>query len=321
MTPTTYFLGATMEQAVQKPKVETIKISYSKAQAFKSCEYKFWLAHVRKYADDSVKPGLMPHEKSEALRRGTHGHLMMEWFHNEVKDTLKFPYDPQECSRIMASVVARGMIENPEDTGTVMKQMMHYGANVFPHKNWRILEVEKEYRLEIGIDPVSGKMRVVPITVDLVVMIGNTMVIIDHKFSADAYKDDRVEIEPQLPIYMGLMRARGLAVRYGIYNFMRTRKMNNVEEQVVQKRVDANDVRIKQSFKDHLKTIDKIVVFQRQIEVAVEAGIEPDPTRSVSNNCDYCDFRRICKTALKGEDTTAMIEHGFEANDYGYEDL
>jgi hypothetical protein len=299
-----------------KTKVETIKISYSKAQAFKSCEYKFWLAHVRKYADDSVKPGLMPKEKSEALRRGTHGHLMMEWFHNEVKETLTFPYPAQECSRIMASVIARGMGVNAEDTGKVMAQMMHYASNVFPHKNWRILEVEKEYRLAVGIDPVSNKSKVVPITVDLVVMIGNIMVIIDHKFSADAYKDDRVEIEPQLPIYMGLMRALGLPVRYGIYNFMRTRDMKNVEEQVVQKRVDANDVRIKSSFSDHLITINKIVTFQQMLEAGKYL-----PTRSANNNCDYCDFRRVCKTALKGEDTELMIQHGFEANDYGYEDL
>jgi len=298
------------------PKVETIRISYSKAQAFKSCEYKFWLAHVRKYADDSVKPGLMPNEKSEALRRGTHGHLMMEWFHNEVKDTLEFPYDPQECSRIMSSVVARGIALNYEDTSTIMKQMLHYAANVFPYKNWRILEVEKEYRLEVGRDPITGLMKVVPGTIDLVVDISGTVVIIDHKFSADAYKPDRIEIEPQIPVYIGEMRALGIPVRYGIYNFMRTRKMNNVEEQVVQEPVKPNDIRIQQSFADHLTTIVKIIEFQEKLK---QPGFIP--TRSASNNCDYCDFRRLCKTALKGEDTTAMIEHGFTANDYGYEDL
>jgi hypothetical protein len=300
-----------------KTVTETIKISYSKAQAFKSCDYKFWLAHVRKYADDSVKPGLMPNEKSEALRRGTHGHLMMEWFHNEVKEKLTFPYNAAECSRIMADTLARGMGENSEDTGTVMKQMMYYGANVFPHKNWRILEVEKEYRIQIGIDPLTGLMKVVPITVDLVVDIGGTIVIIDHKFSADTYKEDRRDIEPQLPVYIGVMRAMGIPVRYGIYNFMRTRKMNNVEEQVVQEPVKPNDARIQQSFKDHLVTFVKIIRFQEDIK----SGAIEVPTRSVSNNCDYCDFKRVCKTALKGEDTTAMIQHGFTANDYGYEDL
>lgn len=298
-------------------KVETIKISYSKAQAFKACEYKFWLAHVRKYADDSVKPGLMPNVKSEALRRGTHGHLLMEWFHNEVKETLEFPYNAAECSTIMAGVIARGMMENSEDTGTIMKQLMYYAASVFPYKNWRILEVEKEYRIEVGIDPHSKLMKVVPITVDLVVDIAGTIVIIDHKFSADAYKEDRREVEPQLPVYIGVMRALGIPVRYGIYNFMRTRKMNNVEEQVVQEPVKPNDIRIRQSFKDHLTTVQKIITFQADMN----SGVIDIPTRSVSNNCDYCDFKRVCKTALKGEDTDAMIQHGFTANDYGYEDL
>lgn len=299
-----------------KEKTETIKISYSKAQAFKSCEYKFWLAHVRKYADDSVKPGLMPNEKSPALRRGTHGHLMMEKFHNEVKDNVPFPYDASKCTEIMGNVIAWGIGENSEDTATVMKQMMHYATNVFPYKNWRILEVEREYRIAVGVDT-TGKHKVVPITIDLVVDINGVIVLIDHKFSADAYKDDRIDIEPQLPIYIGVLRALGVKASYGIYNFMRTRDMKNVEEQVIQKPVRANDIRIQQSFRDHLYTIEKIIAFQK----AMDENPNMVPARTPNNNCDYCDFRRICKTALKGEDTTLMIQHGFTANDYGYEDL
>jgi hypothetical protein len=93
--------------------------------------------------------------------------------------------------------------------------------------------------------------------------------------------------------------------------------MNNVEEQVVQEPVKPNDIRIRQSFKDHLTTVQKIITFQADMN----SGVIDIPTRSVSNNCDYCDFKRVCKTSLKGEDTEAMIQHGFTANDYGYEDL
>lgn len=301
-----------MTDVMEEAKVETIKISYSKAQAFKTCKYKYKLAHVEMHNPDAKKPGLMPITKSPALERGTHGHLIMEWFHKAVKKELEFPYETGECKRLMSDAIVRGIALDGNLTMEISKQLIEYACNVFPYKNWRVLEVEKEYRIPVGIDAKSGLQKVVPCTIDLVVDISGVIVIVDHKFAADPYSDDRIEIEPQLPVYIGVLRALGVPVSYGIYNFMRTRKMKEVAEQVVQKPCRPNDIRIKASFADHLYTVQDIIVFQQEDKRA---------TRTPGNNCDYCDFKKICKLELKGEDTTLMKSANFLPNDYGYEDL
>ena len=288
-----------------------LNVSYSKAQAFRTCKFKFQQAHVRPHSPTAKKPGLMPKKKGKALARGTLGHAIMERFLKRVKDQLEFPYDPAKCKEFISDAVAWGYGEDYELVAEIATQCLHFGSNVFPYKGWRILEIEKEYRISVGTHPVTGVTLVVPMTIDLIVEINGEIVVIDHKFSADAYSDQRCEIEPQLPIYIGVLRAHKIPAKYGIYNFMRTRKMKNVEEQVVQKPCKPNNHRVKQSFKEHLDTTKDIHEFQ-------SLGLMP--TRNPNNNCDYCDFAKLCAVDLRGDDTTLMAQVDFEANDYGYEE-
>lgn len=290
-----------------------IKISYSKGQAFKACERKFEYAHIELHPNDPKKPGLMPKNKATALARGSYGHAIMEHAANELMPQ-EFPYSQEACVLAINNAIVWGMKQpDVKFMPEIMKQVMHFFTNVFPVLGMRILAVEKEYMLPIGKDPVSGRDIVYPFTVDLVVEIEGQIFIIDWKFSADAYSDDRCDIEPQIPGYIGAMRALGINVRSGYYVFMRTRKMNNVEEQVVIKAVRPNEVRIKQSFKEHLITTGKIIRAQN----------DPtwEPTRNAGNNCDYCDFKKICGIELRGESAALMKQIDFLPNDYGYEEL
>lgn len=291
-------------------KEETVNISYSKAQAFRTCKHKFNLAHVVKHKDGN-KPGLMPKEKGKALARGTLGHEILARYLNNIKANLEFPYAPDKCKEYIAEAVAWGIRENASLAVEVSKQCMHWGINVFPTSGWRILEVEKEYRIPVGYDSATGLKKVVPMTIDLVAEENGTIIVVDHKFSADAYSDMRIAIEPQIPIYIGVLRAMRIPAKRGYYNFMRTRKMNNVEDQVVRKACNPNDIRIKRSFQEHLETAKDIIVFQSQNLL---------PVRNANNNCDYCDFARPCATALRGDDISLMLDVDFAPNDYGYEE-
>jgi hypothetical protein len=297
---------------------DIINVSYSKAQSFKTCEYKYNLAFVEPHSAGAKKPGLMPIKKSKALARGTFGHAIMERFHKAMMKE-EFPYSQDRCKALISEAVAWGISqpEGMEYGPEINRQILHYGTNVFPAKNWRVLAVEAEYRLPVGIDEATGLEKVFAFTVDLLVEINGAIVAIDHKFSADAYSDDRCNIEPQIPMYIGALRALGVNVKYGMYNFMRTRKMNNVEEQVVQKPVllegttKAHNARIKRSFQEHLSTTDKIIAFNTSGRM---------PTRNANNNCDYCDFKRICSVELRGDDASLIKQTEFEPNDYGYEE-
>lgn len=289
-----------------------IKISYSKAQAFKTCKQKFKYAHIDLHEDDPKKPGLMPKHKAPALVLGTHGHAIMEHAMNEIKET-PFPYTQEACTLAANNAIVWGMAQ-PEGalTTKIMKQILHFLVNVFPTKGWQILAVEEKYMLPIGTDAISGRQKVYPFTVDLVFMMNDSIYIADWKFAADAYKEERIAIEPQIPGYIGAMRALGINVVSGFYGFLRTRDMKNVEDQVVVSPVVANDIRIKRSFKEHLVTTEEIILWERGDQFT---------TRNANNNCNYCDFRILCGLDLKGEDTTLMRKHDFTANDYGYEEL
>lgn len=290
-------------------KEEVINVSYSKAQAFRTCKFKYQQAHVEQHPNGH-KPGLMPKEKGKALARGSHGHAILERFLRRVKSELTFPYDPIKCKEFIAEAVAWGINEDATLSLEINTQCLHWGSNIFPHLGWEILEIEKEYRIPVGYTS-DGVKKVVPMTIDLIVMVNGQIVVVDHKFSADAYSDTRINIEPQIPIYIGVLRAVGIPAKYGYYNFMRTRKMKDVNDQVVQKISKPNDIRIKRSFQEHLETATEIAEYNRLLPLAV---------RTPNNNCDYCDFSRICVGELRGDDCTLMKEVDFLPNDYGYEE-
>lgn len=289
------------------------RISYSKAQAFKSCEMKFKYAHIELHENNPKKPGLMPVNKAPALALGTLGHQIMEHAMNELKAT-PFPYTQEACTSAANNAIVAGMgFENGHRTTEIMAQIIHFLVNRFPVLGWQILEVERTFELPIGTDAASGRPKVYPFTVDLVFMMNEAIYIADWKFAADAYKQERQDVEPQLPGYIGALRALGIPVVSAYYGFLRTRKMNNVEDQVVIDPVRPNDIRIKRSFKEHIVTTDKIIKWEQTEEQFA--------TRNANNNCNYCDFSVLCGLELKGENVTLMKRDSFVANDYGYEDL
>lgn len=289
-----------------------IKISYSKAQAFKTCKMKFKYAHVELHVDDPKKPGLMPKVKAPALTLGSHGHAIMEHAMNAIKET-PFPYTQEACTQAANDAIVWGLAQ-PDGglTPKIMKQILHFLVNIFPTKGWQILAVEEQYMLPIGTDSVSGRPKVYPFTVDLVIMFNGSIYIVDWKFAADAYKQERIDIEPQIPGYIGAMRVLGIPVVSGFYGFLRTRDMKNVEDQVVVSPVVANDIRIKRSFQEHLVTTEEIIQWEAGAQYA---------TRNTNNNCNYCDFRVLCGIELRGDDASLMKQTDFVANDYGYEEL
>lgn len=285
-----------------------MKLSYSNAQTFKTCKRKYRYSQVDVYEPSSVKPGLTPKEKAHALALGSHGHAVVEHFLKAMKP-MAYPYTMADINVAQNNAIAFGMKLDMVLQLEINAQLIHFFFNVFPHKGWRIVEVEKTFLLPLGKDS-TGEDRVFPFTIDLMVEVGGKLVIVDHKFAADAYKEDRIAIEPQLPLYIGALRALGYKVSHGTYNFLRTRKMKNVEEQVVQADCKPNLIRIKQAFQEHLETYDDVLAYINRDN--------PQWPRNTNNNCSYCDFRTLCGIEMRGDDTELYVKSNFTTNDYGY---
>lgn len=261
------------------------RISHSQADAYNACEKKFEYAHIEL---------LQPKTRPTALARGSYGHKIMETFFNCIKDG-----EGADIGLAKAMALA---IQDQTYFNDIWNQINHWITEVWPTLDWKIIEVEKTYYLPLGPD------KEYPFTADLLIETMGKLVIVDHKFSADAYDDEMIELYPQIPKYIGALRAQGINVSHGIYNFLRTRSMKDVAQQIVMKQSRPNNARVRESFKAQLETVKRI-----------ENHTGPY-LRTFSNNCKYCSFIDLCRVEMSGGDSTEMKRIGYEPNDYGYQD-
>jgi hypothetical protein len=272
-------------------------ISHSEADAHGQCQKKHEYAHVQK---------LMPKTSSIALDRGNAGHLILETFLKAIKDG-----DVQEVAKNKALMNPELMQKYPMvAVGEAMGWCVYWIDNIWPTLGWKIVTVEEKFQIDVA------EGLAYPLKVDAIVEINRSLVIVDHKFTYDAYSDTVMRIIPQMPRYAGALRKLGVQIEYGIYNFIRTRPLKDPAARFVQKKNPFNDHRIKQSIMELIQEMKAIQTFE-------QTPIEKRPIAiRVANkmNCDHCGFAELCAMELEGRDTKLMRINDFEENTYGYVD-
>jgi hypothetical protein len=99
-------------------------------------------------------------------------------------------------------------------------EQWYFPNEPFVRKGWLILESEAAYNLKLT-DEISYTF-----IVDLVAKSPEgDLVAIDHKNQYDFISEGEARLLPQLPKYIGALRALGKDVKYGLYNQLRTRKV------------------------------------------------------------------------------------------------
>lgn len=267
-----------------QPEVSKIfRVSNSAADAYNACEYRYYLAHVENIA---------PKEPPAQLALGIYGHGVFEVFFNEIKK-----HGDSKLAQVMALKKAYEDIYHFSKIG---KELIHWFDTVWPTLGWKIIEVERTYYLKLTED------EEFPWTIDLLIELNGQLYLVDHKFTADAYPEEVLLVYPQLPKYIGGLRAKGIPVKGAIYNIVRTRSMKDLDAKLVRQVVRVNNDRIKNSFRIHLATIDKI------------KNHEGEWVKNPGYGCKFCAFVDICGLELNGEDATALKANDFVPNTYGY---
>ena len=268
-------------------------ISHSEADAFAQCEKKHEYAHIQK---------LQPKTSSLALNRGTAGHAMLEKFFELTKAGADLNTAKNEA--LMNNDLLAGMdMQAVTEAFLLVKPWIE---KVWPTLGWKIVEIEAEFRI-----PVNESI-IYPFKVDLIIEHRGELKIVDHKFAYDPYDDNMIALLPQIPRYAGALRKLGVPIQSGIYNFFRTRKLNNPMDAYVQEPVEFNDARVENSLKE-------LVLTMKEIHQRKTLGIEGIRTAN-KMNCGHCGFSLLCAKELSGEDTTMMREVDFEPNQYGYKE-
>jgi CRISPR/Cas system-associated exonuclease Cas4 (RecB family) len=161
-------------------------------------------------------------------------------------------------------------------------------------KGWLILDIERKVYLEI--DPTLTY----PFTLDLrAVDPSGRYALIDTKTTYNFYSPEQVDLLPQIPKYMGALRALGERADYGMYLQLRTRekKDETVDDIVRLTKFDPTVERLQRSFRDHVMAAKDVQTFRAMDDN--DADVYAYRTAN-SMVCKSCSFASICISELKG---------------------
>jgi CRISPR/Cas system-associated exonuclease Cas4 (RecB family) len=260
---------------------------------------------------------------SHSLATGTAGHRILEKFYEKLLE-LGATAEEQLAAWDQAVAVAQAEYElivdegyeNVNNRAELHDMLFHaewgYFANEFMVNNgWRILAVEQEFNLLYN----EATDSQYPFVVDMIVEDADGKIaVIDHKFVYDFYTPAQTDLQPQIPKYIGALRAMNYPVAYGAYNMIRTRKLKTPEPDSMNyfMMLKPNTDRVLNTFMEQLGVA-------AEIQALKELSLEEQSKRAyrTANKmvCQSCSFREICSTELMGGNTELMLKTEYKVRE------
>ena len=286
-------------------------ISQSEVDAFLSCKRKHYYAHGEK---------ITPVQSSGALNRGTIGHAALDAYFV----TRKEGGEHMDAVRAGRDALNSHFSTENMQVLTELTPLLEYwyGWAQENTKNWGIVEVEKEYRLEVPGGKSNGETLIFPFKIDLLIRQNGSLYLIDHKFVQDFYKYDLVTVLPQLAKYTGALRMMGVDVKDAAYNMIRTRplKKASIDEKLKIEQARLNDAKIKQYLREQFSAMRQIKALK---DLDGDTWLEKYALRSANQfNCRTCPFLDLCTMDLTGASGRELhVKSFYKPNEYGYEEV
>lgn len=182
----------------------------------------------------------------------------------------------------------------------------YFAQEPFVRAGWTIMAVEEKFNLEYE----EGETY--PFVVDLIVKSPDfKIVVVDHKFVWDFYKPADSDIQPQIPKYIGALRALKHKVDYGMYNMARTRKIKAPTAEQMH-----DMLTIKPSGSRVVRTFEEQIGVARDLQELKQLPIEVQEAKAyrVANKmvCQSCSFRSICEGELAGGNTSLILRSEYK---------
>lgn len=298
---------------------EAVVISHSEVESYLSCQQKHYYA----FMDSTFGPfaGLEPVTFSDSLFRGIQGHEALAVFFTNIKDGKSIAEAAEQSYIYLRTVGVRPeILTNPSHLKIVMdlanRILPRFYANevvTLLAQGWKPVYVEHTFRLRMEF--VNGTF-VYPFKPDVVMSdsAGNLW-IWDHKFVYNFYGDAEIKLLPQLPKYIGALRANDIYIKGGYYNQLRWREVKDLDNHVRHDKVVPTDKRVENAFRQQYKVTTEIA----NKKLRVSKGEPVETTRVLSTMvCKSCSFKHLCAADLNGENTNLMKRVEFRANTYGY---
>lgn len=252
--------------------------------------------------------------ESASLATGVAGHRILETFYKHIlgngidaSEQAEAFDDALDAARKEYDAVVEEGYTDADRRATLHDILFNDEYGYFAHeffvrKGWRVLAVESEFNLLYDDETEASY----PFVVDMIVedTEGN-YVVIDHKFVYDFYTPEQTDLQPQIPKYIGALRALGHEVSYGAYNMLRTRKLKTptAETNNYLMILKPNNTRIVGTFMEQLGVA-------AEIQALKELPLEEQDKRAyrTANKmvCQSCSFRDLCSTELVGGNVELM---------------
>lgn len=275
-------------------------ISNSEVSSFTQCERKHYYGYLQK---------LEPRSTGQALSRGIIGHeALAVYYENLLAD---IPVALAEKAAI--DVIMRYLQNSDADKAMLLdlitlltKYFAYYPANEF-----EILAVERAYEVPVNDEYIFG-MRLDLLARDK----QGRIALIDHKFVYDFYGQDVLDMNAQMPKYLGTLRFNGVNAEYAILNQIRYRmkKAGNTNEETFKRsELYPNNNEIRTMMKEQFRISERIMERRNMAPV----GQSEEAVRTMNQmTCKNCSFVDLCKSELMGGDITLMKQVNYKANAY-----
>jgi hypothetical protein len=147
---------------------------------------------------------------------------------------------------------------------------------------------------------------------DLVIREAGVVTVVDYKFVYDFYDDDMLHLIPQIPRYIGALRALEIPAIGGLYFFLRYRNVKGLGEgnRFKLHPTKPSTERIKNGFRDLDLRAREILLTKRNNLQGTRIGNQMI--------CKSCSFKDLCVAELNGSDGKILRATEYTESTYGY---
>lgn len=278
--------------------------SYSETSSYIRCRRNHWYSYGR---------SLERNETSDSLGMGKALHAALETFYRHfIGKPAATDWDMSEGSEMWTAIedaltVFHGFdidVPNRQDLRESLK--LYFKDEPFVQQGWTVVAVEAEYVLEYSSEP----ERRLPVVIDLILLDPQgKLVVVDHKTGYEflASGSDEEYLQPQIPLYIAVLRALGYKAAYGIYNQFRTRKIKNPSIDQLLRIVDVSPTtqRVQRTLMEQTLVADEIDYLKE--ELTLEQWDMAAVRTSNKMVCQSCPFKELCISDLMGSNSDLVI--------------
>lgn len=271
-------------------------VSHSEVDSYLLCRRKHYYGYTL---------SLQRVKESASLAMGSAGHKVLETFYKGILGGLKFDAALSEAKAVTQEL--RKEVQIPSNRADIFDTLFNYyfPNEPFVKEGYEILGVEKEFNLMYD----EENQLSYPFVVDLIVRNPNgKVIVVDHKFVYDFYTYEASIMQPQIPKYIGALRALNHTIDFGMYNMIRTRKLKEPDaaSMIQQLDVKPEPTRVQQVFLEQIAVANEI----QDIKLIDDKAQQDAHAYRVANKmvCQSCSFLDLCRTELTGGNGKLMIE-------------